>query len=366
MPTKNQPARSDSLRAVLKKMPKIDLHRHLEGSLRLSTLAEIAREHGVDMQALDMEELRPLVQMVDDEPNFQTFLAKFTVLRKFYNTRESVMRIAYEVVADAAHDNVKYLELRFNPVAQAYHQGFGFEEVADWVIEAANKAQRDFDIRVRLIVQLGRHEPQFARRLAELAVARKNKGIVALDLAGDEEHYSAGKFIDVLRWAKTQGLHITAHAGECKNCGADNVSEAIDVINADRVGHGVQARGNIKVIDLLQRKKIPLEMCPTSNFQTAAIKGFSQHPLLSFYRLGIPVTINTDDPSVSNITLTDEYLVAVKGLGVPFSALKDMIINAAKAAFLPPDERDKLVSWFSQALNRHTLKEQPDGSHRRN
>lgn len=343
----------DTLHATLKMLPKIDLHRHLEGSLRLSTLAEIARQHGIDIEAYGIEELRPLVQMMDDEPNFQTFLAKFTILRRFYNSRESVLRIAYEVVADSAHDNVKYLELRFNPVALAYHQGFSFEEVADWVIEGVNNAQKEFDIQVRLIVQIGRHEPEYARQLAELAVARRNRGIVALDLAGDEEHFSAGQFIDTMRWAKQQGMHITAHAGECKNCSAGNVYEAITAIQAERIGHGVQAMEDLKVLDMLQQKKITLEMCPTSNIQTAAIMGLTQHPLLSFHRLGIPVTINTDDPSVSNITLTDEYLVAMRGIGVPFSTLKKMILNAANAAFLPPTERKKLVHWFTKALTNH-------------
>jgi len=236
-------------------------------------------------------------------------------------------------------------------VALAYHQGFSFEEVTDWVIEAVNKAQRDLNIQARLIIQMGRHEPHFAEQLTELAVARQHKGIVAIDLAGDEEHFSAGKFIDLMRWAKEQGLHITAHAGECKNCPAFNVHEAVEVIHADRIGHGVHAMEDLAVVDLIQRKKIPLEMCPTSNLQTGSITGLSQHPLLSFHRLGIPVTINTDDPSISNITLTDEYLVACQGIGVTFSTLKEMILNAARAAFLPPKERKKLVDWFKTALN---------------
>jgi len=355
MHTKDPVQKSHTLRDTLKAMPKIDLHRHLEGSLRLSTLAEIAHRHGVDMEEYDIEELRPLVQMIDDEPNFQTFLAKFTILRRFYNSRESVVRIAYEVVADSAHDNVKYLELRFNPVALSYHQGFGFEEVIDWVIEGVNQAQKDFDTQIRLIIQIGRHEPQHAHQLAELAAAKQDQGIVAVDLAGDEEHYSAKKFIDVMRRAKKEGLYITAHAGECGNCSADNIYEAIVDIGADRIGHGVQAMDNLRVLDLLQKKKIPLEMCPTSNIQTAAVNGLSQHPMLAFHRLGIPVTINTDDPSVSNIPLTDEYLVTLHGIGVPFSSLKKMILNSARAAFLPPRERQKLVSWFTKTLNTYTF-----------
>ncbi len=346
----NRPSQQNHLRALLHAMPKIDLHRHMEGSLRLATLAEIAREHGLDIENYDVESLRPLVQMVDDEPNFQTFLAKFTLLRKFYNSKESVMRIAYEAVADCAHDNVKYLELRFNPVAQAHHQGFSFEDVTNWVIAAVKQAETEFDITVRLIVQLGRHEPQFARQLAELAVAHKDDGIVALDLAGDEEHHSAEKFIDVLRWAKAQGMYITAHAGECKNCPAENIIEAVEVLHADRIGHGVQAVHNEQVIALLRDKHIPLEMCPTSNIQTAAVERITRHPLLVYHKQGIPVTINTDDPSVSNITLTDEYLVAIREIGISFNDLKIMILNAAQAAFLPPAERSALVAKFQREL----------------
>lgn len=338
------------LRAMLHAMPKIDLHRHMEGSLRLGTLADIAREHGLDIGSYNADDLRPLVQMTDDKPDFQTFLAKFTLLRKFYTSKESVMRIAYEAVADCVHDNVKYLELRFNPVAQASHQGFSFEDVADWVIAAVKQAESTFDITVRLIIQLGRHEPQFARQLAELAVARKNDGIVALDLAGDEEHYSAEKFIDVLRWAKTEGMHITAHAGECRHCPVSNITEAVNILHAERIGHGVQAVQSEPVMALLREKQITLEMCPTSNIQTAAVDRITQHPLLIFHQHGIPVTINTDDPSVSNITLTDEYMVATRDIGITFDDLKLMIMNAANAVFLPDGERAALVSQFQREL----------------
>jgi len=147
-----------NIRDVLAAWPKIDLHRHLEGSLRLSTLAEIAQEHGVDLPSWDLEKLRPYVQVVNDTPDFQRFISKFRLLRRFYSTREAVMRVAYEAIADAAADNIKYLELRFNPVALAKVQGFSYEEVAEWVISAANSAQKDYDIQARLIAQVGRDE----------------------------------------------------------------------------------------------------------------------------------------------------------------------------------------------------------------
>ncbi len=341
------------LRTTLFNIPKIDLHRHLEGSLRLSTLADIAHQHGVDLPSLSLEELRPYVQVVDDTPDFQGFLAKFTLLRRFYSSREAVERIAYEAVADAAADNVHYLELRISPVALALNQGFNFEDVVDWVILAVNRAQEYYNIQVRLIVLTNRHEPQYANQLAEIAVDRKDQGIVALDLAGDEVNFPAlDNFIEPFQWAKKQGLHITVHAAEVGP--PINAKAAVEQLGAERIGHGIRVREDIAVMDFINRQQIPLEICPTSNLQTGALPRLSQHPLFPFYKIGIPVTINTDDPSISNTTLTDEFLMATGGAGVPFRALCQMILYAAKAAFLPEPEKARLVDWFTKVLSKYT------------
>jgi adenosine deaminase len=340
------------IRTTLFNMPKIDLHRHLEGSLRLSTLAEIARQHGLDLPSMSLEELRPYVQVVDDQPDFLGFLAKFKLLRRFYSSRETVERMAYEAVADAADDNVRYLELRFSPVALALNQGFDFEDVVDWVIMAVDRAQNDHDIQVRLIVLTNRHEPQYASRLAEIAVDRKDEGIVALDLAGDELNYpELDQFVEVFHWARKQGLHITVHAAEAGP--PTNAKDAVEQLGAERIGHGIRVQEDIAVMDFIKRRNITLEVCPTSNLQTGIIPKLGQHPLFPFYKIGIPVTVNTDDPSISNTTLTDEFLVATGGAGVPFRALCDMILNAARAAFLPEAERDRLADWFQAALSKY-------------
>jgi adenosine deaminase len=341
------------LRTIFFNLPKIDLHRHLEGSLRLSTLAEIAHQHGVDLPSWSLEELRPYVQVMDDTPDFHGFLAKFKLLRRFYSSREAVMRVAYEAVADAAADNIHYLELRFNPVALSLSQGFSFEDVVDWVILATNQAQQDHPIQSRLIVQIGRHEPQYARQLAEIAVDRQEKGIVGLDLAGDEINFPVTKFVDVFQWAKRQGLHITAHAAEAGP--PQNVKDAIEKLGAERIGHGVRAMEDISIIDLLSKQRIPLEICPTSNLQTGVIPKLAKHPIYAFHQIGIPVTINTDDPSISNTTLTDEFLVATRGIGVPFRVFPPMILNAAKAAFLSEPEKTRLVLWFEKALSKNLI-----------
>jgi adenosine deaminase len=338
-----------SLRDVLAGWPKIDLHRHLEGSLRLSTLAEIAREHGVDLPSWDIEKLRPYVQVVDDPPGFHSFLSKFRLLRRFYSTYEAVMRVAYEAVADAASDNIKYLELRFNPVALSKVQGFDIADVAEWVIAGTELAQHDYDIQVRLIAQIGRDESlEVAWQVAQLAAAFQARNFVAIDLAGDEINYPAERFAPVFQWAKGQGLHITIHAAEAGQ--ASNVREAIQLLGADRIGHGVRAMEDPAVVDALIKTQVPLEMCPTSNLHTGVISNLARHPLPTYQQLGIRVTINTDDPSISNTTLTDEYLVAVRGIGIPPHAIQHMILTAAQVAFLPAGERETLVERFRQAL----------------
>jgi adenosine deaminase len=338
-----------SMRAMLAAWPKIDLHRHLEGSLRLSTLAEMAQEHGVDLPSWDLEELRPYVQVMDDAPDFKGFLSKFRLLRRFYSTREAVLRVAYEAVVDAAADNIKYLELRFNPVALAKVQGFSYAEVTDWVISATNKAQQEHDIQVRLIAQIGRDESlDVAWQVAEVAAASQDKGFVGIDLAGDEITYSAARFAEVFQWARAQGLHITIHAGEAGP--ASNIREAVELLAASRIGHGLRAMEDLSVMDLLVKEKVTLEMCPTSNLQTGVVSSLGQHPVWAYQQVGIPVTINTDDPSISSTTLTDEYMVTLRNIGMPLRGIQQMILTAAEAAFLPEPERKRLVEWFRQAL----------------
>jgi adenosine deaminase len=342
--------RKTDLVNTLHALPKIDLHRHLEGSLRLETLAEIAHQHGIDLPRWDIEELRPYVQIVDDQPDFHSFLAKFALLRRFYSSREAVERVAYEAVADAAADNVKYLELRFNPVALAHAQGFSYSEVADWTCSAVKRAENEHEIKARLIVQIGREESvETAWQLAEVAIAHKDQGVVGLDLAGDELHCPASPFAQVFQDARAAGLHVTIHAGEAGS--AWNVREAVELMGADRIGHGVKSAADLGVIDLLKSRGTALEMCPTSNIQTGVVKILGHHPLRPFHQIGLKVTINTDDPSISNTTLTTEYLIAITGIEMRLQDIRQTIQNSAEASFLPPEERAELVEWFRQALS---------------
>jgi len=338
-------------RSMLHRLPKVDLHRHLEGSLRLSTLMEIARRHSIPLELhLGTAELEPLIRFtVSEAADFHRFLARFRLLRLFYTSEEAIRRMAYEAVADAALDHVRYLELRFNPAALAQAQGFQLEEVIEWVLEGVEQALHEFDIQVRMILTIVRGEdPELAWQIARLAVAYRSRGVVALDLAGDELQASARDLFPIFRWAREQGLFLTVHAGEVGP--PANIRHAILIMGAHRIGHGIQAIHDVEVLRLLHERNIPLEICPTSNLQTGAVAGFHYHPLPDLYRLGLKVTLNTDDPSISDTTLTDEYLFAMAGMGLQWKDLLRILENAVEAAFLGPEERQALAQRLRKEI----------------
>lgn len=329
------------LHEALRQFPKIDLHRHMEGSLRLETLAEVAREHGVNLPSYDIEELRPYVQFTDDVPDFYNFLSKMELLRQFYSEDEAVERIAYEAVADASHDNIEYLELRVSPAGKQIPA----ERVMYNVVKAVERTTREYPIQVRLLVTIVREfGVKVAEEVLELALDYQDRGVVGLDLAGHEETHPGKPFADVFQRARQAGLNVTIHAGEVGD--ASNVREAVELLGAQRIGHGVRAIEDHRVVRLLRERNVVLEVCPTSNLQTGVTHAFTQHPLRDLYHLAVPITINTDDPSISDTTLTDEYLVAVTAMGFSTRDIQKTILNAAHAAFLPQDEKQALIQKF--------------------
>jgi adenosine deaminase len=330
--------------------PKIELHRHLEGSIRLTTLIEVAREFDIPLPAYNVDQLRPYVQVTDDnDASMASFLSKFDVLRKFYCSMDIIERIAREAVEDAARDNVKYMELRFTPHALARQNNYSYEDVIARVCEAVHRAEGDFGTRVRLIVSVNRHESlEIAARALDAALATQRCEIVAMDLAGQESGYSARPFRPLFQRAKAAGLFITVHAGEWE--GPHNVREAIEELGADRIGHGVRSVEDSRVVQLVRERDVTLEVCPTSNLQSGVVASPDQHPLIDLTYLGVPTTINTDDPSISGITLTDELALVHVGLGLSLDVIKHNIVSAAHDAFLPEADRAALVEEFRRAL----------------
>lgn len=330
-------------------LPKVELHRHLEGSLRLDTMVDVARQHGITIPA-DVLRLSNLVQVQDaDKFTFQNFLAKFNTLRLFYRSPDVIDRITREAVEDAAKDNVRYMELRFTPVALSRAERFPLHDVIDWVLTSAREAAQKYNVIVRLIASVNRHEStELAEQVAWLAAAHIKDGLVALDLAGNEAEFKTEPFYGIFKEAKQAGLHVTIHAGEWGP--AVNVKEAIEEIGADRIGHGVRVLEDQDILTLVRERGTAFEVCVTSNYQSGVVQSLDTHPLMGMLEAGVNVTINTDDPSISRITLSHEYYTACEDLHMPQSTLRQRIVAAAEAGFLAPDEKVELVNQLKKDL----------------
>jgi adenosine deaminase len=330
-------------------LPKVELHRHLEGSLRLDTMVEIARQHGITIPA-DVLRLSTLVQIQEEDKfTFQNFLAKFNTLRLFYRSPDAIHRITREAIEDAAKDNVKYMELRFTPVALSRAERFPLQDVIDWVITSAQDAARKYNMIVRLIASVNRHEStELAEQVAWISAQYIKDGIVALDLAGNEAEFPSQPFYGIFKEARQAGLYVTIHAGEWGP--AEHVREAIEELGADRIGHGVRVLEDDNVTALARERQTAFEVCVTSNYQSGVVGTLEEHPLMRMFENGINVTINTDDPSISRITLSHEYYNACDALQMPQYTLKERILAAAQAGFLPDNEKEKLVSQLKKEL----------------
>jgi adenosine deaminase len=341
---------STAIASKYRALPKVDLHRHLEGSLRLETMLDIAGQHHIAVPE-DVIGLGSLVQMQPDESfSFRNFLAKFNTLRLFYRSPEVIDRVTREAVEDAANDNVRYMELRFTPVALTRAEGFPLKDVVDWVTSSAHAAAGRYGMLVRLIPSVNRHEsPELAEQVARLAADHMDAGIVGLDLAGNEAEFPTEPFYGIFREARQSGLHLTMHAGEWGP--ASNVGEAIRKFGAERIGHGVRVLEDSSVTELAKELGIPFEVCVTSNYQSGVVPSLAAHPLPRMLDRGLNVTIDTDDPSISHITLSHEYHVVCEDLGLSEAALRVRILAAAQAAFLPPGERDLLVAGLRKELS---------------
>ena len=324
-------------------LPKIELHRHLEGAIRLETLVDVGQKYQIPLPAYEVESLRPHVQMTaEDPPNFDAFLSKFSVLRQFFCSADVIMRVVREAIEDAAADHVRYMELRFTPNALARLKGFSIDEVIGWVCEAAQEASHINRINVKLIVSMNRHESlEIGKQTLDAALKFRDQGVVGLDLAGREPGFPARPFGTFFREAKRQGLGVTIHAGEWE--GPENVRDAIENLWTDRIGHGVRAVEDSEIVQLARQRGVYFEVCPTSNLQTGVVKWLGHHPVLDLHYLDMPITINTDDPAVHMTSLTDEYALAVQGMGIKVKDIHEMIFNAARASFLPPDEKEDLL-----------------------
>lgn len=321
-------------------LPFIDLHRHLDGSVRLETILELGRQHNLKLPAYDLEVLRPFVQVTDPQPDILAFFAKFEWQTKVMVDYAACRRIAYENVQDARREGIGYIELRFSPwfMAEAHH--LDPAGVVEAVVDGVRAGQRDTGVRANLIGILSRtYGASIAWKELEALLTQKD-GLVGLDLAGDEAHFPGELFVDHFKRGRSAGWHVTVHAGEA--AGPESVWQALTGLGAERIGHAVHAPQDAALLDYLARHKIGIESNLTSNVQTSTVAGYSSHPLKLFLERGLLATINSDDPGISAIDLAYEYEVAAPAAGLTPAQIRQAQQNAMAVAFLSPAEKKRL------------------------
>lgn len=349
-----EPAEGSALRSFLTKLPKIELHRHLPGSLRLETIVELAQEYGFELPTYDPQELRHYVQVLPDTPADLSYIlntvSKF--LQRCFASREAIARIAFEMVEDAWHDGLIYLEVRFSPWYLAAYHHLSLDEVMEGVVEGLATARAQYPVQSKIIIGMTRQaglDICLQTVNLALAVAETNE-VVGVDLSGDEAAHPARQFREVFEQIRADGrLGITVHAGEAS--GPESVRDAIELLSAHRIGHGVRVVRDPAVVDLVRSRGVILETCPTSNVMTGAVPSLAAHPLRQLLASGVAATINTDDPAWFDTTLTDEYYLALTKLGLSFEELRGAVLNAAHGAFLPATEREVLVKQLNTAYD---------------
>lgn len=336
---------------IIKSIPLTDIHRHLDGNIRPETILELGQKHNIQLPADNLEGLIPHVRVISQEPDLISFLSKLDWGVKVLADYDACRQIAYENVEDALNARIDYAELRFSPWYMAMTHNLNPEGVVEAVIDGVAAGSRDFGVKTNLIGILSRTFGQEACQTElDSCLAFKDK-LVAIDLAGDELGKPGELFIDHFRQVRDAGLQITVHAGEA--AGPESMWQAIKELGATRIGHGVKAIYDPKLMDYLAEHKIGIESCLTSNIQTNTFPNIESHPLKQFLDHGVLATINTDDPAVEGIELPYEYEVAAPAAGLTKDDIHQAQKNGLVIAFLSNEEK---ASLRSKARSRKSLK----------
>lgn len=318
-------------------LPFIDLHRHLDGNVRLETIIELGQKHNLKLPANDPEGLRPFVQVTEPHSGVMEFIEKFKWSMAVLGDYESCRRIAYENVEDAWNEGIDYIELRFSPLFMAKTHKLDPCGVVEAVCDGIDSGCRAFDIKVNLIGILSRTYGVGNAWIELQAIFSQRDRFVAVDLAGDEANFPGELFIRHFKLTREKGMKVTIHAGEI--AGPGSIWQAVRELGADRIGHAVSAGQDPELLDYLADHEIGIETSLTSNVQTSTVKDYASHPLGSFLEYGLLATINTDDPGISGIDLRHEYQVAAMAAGLSTAQIRQAQINALRIAFINSEEK---------------------------
>ncbi len=334
--------------SLFQRLPKTDLHVHLDGSMRLATVLELAQQQRVTLPASDPEGLARAMHIGENTGSLVKYLEAFDVTLAVLQTAEGLYRAAYELAQDAAAENVRYMEVRYSPMLHT-KQGLRLTQVVETVLRAMYDAAQAFGIECKLILCGIRNiSPESSLEMAELAVAYKNRGVVGFDLAGAEYDYPPKDHQEAFALVRRNNINVTIHAGEAY--GPASIAQALHVCGAHRIGHGCRLREDGDLLHYVVDHRIALECCPSSNVQTGAVRSLESHPIRLYYNLGSRVTVNTDNRLITDTTVSRELYLLHTRMGFSLQDIKQIILNGFKSAFLPFHEKRRYLEKISQEL----------------
>lgn len=325
---------------ITKNLPLTDIHRHLDGNIRIETILQLGQKFNLALPATTIDTLRPFVQVIEAEPNLVAFLSKLDWGVAVLGDLEACYQVAYENVEDAKNARIDYTELRFSPYYMALKHNLPVQGVVEAVIAGVAAGSRDFNVKTNLIGIMSRSYGTEACQIELDGLLSQKDKLVAVDLAGDELGKPGDLFVNHFKQVRDAGLRVTVHAGEA--AGAESIWQAIQTLGAERIGHGVKAIEDLKLMDYLAANKIGIESCITSNMQTSTIADISHHPIKTFLNHGVMASLNTDDPAVEGIELPYEYEIAAPKAGLSIEQIKQAQINGLDIAFLSAAEKQAL------------------------
>ncbi|OAN19194.1 adenosine deaminase [Photobacterium jeanii] len=325
---------------ITKHLPLTDIHRHLDGNIRIQTILELGQKFGMTLPGHDIESLRPHVQIVEAEPSLVAFLSKLDWGVAVLGDLDACRRVAYENVEDALNAQIDYAELRFSPYYMAMKHNLPVAGVVEAVVDGVKAGCRDFDVQANLIGIMSRTFGTDACQQELDALLTQKDNLVAIDLAGDELGQPGEQFVNHFKQVRDADLRVTVHAGEA--AGPESMWQAIKELGAVRIGHGVKAIHDPKLMDYLAEHNIGIESCLTSNIQTSTVASFDSHPVKQFLDHGILACLNTDDPAVEGIELPYEYEVAAPKAGLSQVQIRQAQENGLTLSFLSDSEKQVL------------------------
>jgi adenosine deaminase len=336
---------------VFRALPKTDLHVHLDGSLRLETILELAKAGRVELPASDVEGLRAAIGCGNHFGSLVEYLRGFDITLRVMQTEAALERIAFELAEDAHRENVRYMEVRYAPMLHT-QRGLKLTKVVEAVLDGLRRARETYGIKANVIVCGIRNiSAESSYQMAELAVAYKGRGVVGFDLAGAEADFPAKHHRAAFQLVRDNNINCTIHAGEAY--GPESIAQAMHVCGAHRIGHGCRLREDGDLLHYVNDHRVPLECCPSSNVQTGAVKDLASHPIKLYFDLGLRVTVNTDNRLITDTSVSKElYLVHTK-MGVPFADIKSMIVAGFKSSFQPFHEKQAALRRVGVELDKY-------------